>query len=107
MQEFKEESRPTWFVFSGMGSQWAGMAQDLMKFQVFEQTIRRAADVLKKEGFDLYAVFRSNDESTFDNVLNSFVSIAVMQVSFFYFICVGTWYVVYLPTSLTSSFFMV
>lgn len=66
-----------------MGSQWAGMAKDLMKFQVFEQTIRKAADILKKEGFDLYAVFRSDDESTYDNVLNSFVSITVMQVSFF------------------------
>ncbi len=64
-----------------MGSQWAGMAKDLMKFQVFEQTVRKAADVLITEGFDLYAVFESDDESTFDNVLNSFVSITVMQVS--------------------------
>lgn len=73
-----------------MGSQWAGMAQDLMKFQVFEQVIRKAADILKKEGFDLYAVLRSNDESTYDNVLNSFVSISVMQVSFFFFVCILT-----------------
>ena len=84
IQEFKEESRPIWFVFSGMGSQWAGMANDLMKFQVFEQTIRKAADILKNEGFDLYAVFRSEDESTYDSVLNSFVCITVMQVDIFF-----------------------
>lgn len=63
-----------------MGSQWAGMAKELIKFQQFDQTIRKAADILKPEGFDLYAVLMSEDESTFDNVLNSFVSICVMQV---------------------------
>lgn len=64
-----------------MGSQWAGMAKELLKFTQFEQTIRKAADTLKSEGFDLYTVLKSEDESTFDNVLNSFVSITVMQVN--------------------------
>ena len=69
-----------------MGSQWAGMADDLMKFQVFEEAIRKAADILKNEGFNLYEVlFRSNNENTYDNILNSFVCIIVMQVSRFFF----------------------
>lgn len=83
-QAFKEENRPVWFVFSGMGSQWAGMARDLMKLQTFEESVRRAADVLASEGFDLLAVFKSTDESIYDNVLNSFVSITVMQVRRFF-----------------------
>lgn len=63
-----------------MGSQWAGMAKDLLKLQIFDESIRKAAEVLKPEGFDLYKVLKSEDESTFDYVLNSFVSITVMQV---------------------------
>lgn len=80
LQSYSEEARPTWFVFSGMGSQWAGMAKDLFKLQVFEESMRKAADVLKAEGFDLLAVLKSEDEATFDNVLNSFVSITAIQV---------------------------
>lgn len=64
-----------------MGSQWAGMAKDLLKLPQFDQSIRKAAEVLKPEGFDLYKVLKSEDESTFDYVLNSFVSITVMQVA--------------------------
>ena len=56
------------------------MAKGLFKLQEFERSIRKAADVLKAEGFDLLAVLKSEDESTFDNVLNSFVSITAIQV---------------------------
>lgn len=80
-QSYVEDVRSTWFVFSGMGSQWAGMTKDLLKFQFFEQSVRKAAEVLKPEGFDLLAVLTSDDESTFDNVLNSFVAITAMQVN--------------------------
>lgn len=69
-----------------MGSQWAGMAKDLFKLKLFDETIREAAEILKAEGFDLYAVLKSDDESTFDNVLNSFVSITVMQVIGLHFV---------------------
>lgn len=78
---YNEEARPIWYVFSGMGSQWAGMAKDLLKLPQFDQSIRQSAQVLQAEGFDLYNVLKSEDESTFDNVLNSFVSITVMQVA--------------------------
>ncbi|XP_065226660.1 fatty acid synthase-like [Planococcus citri] len=81
ISSYNEEVRPIWYVFSGMGSQWAGMAKDLLKLPQFDQSIRKAAQVLQAEGFDLYNVLKSEDESTFDNVLNSFVSITVMQVA--------------------------
>lgn len=71
-----------WFVFSGMGSQWAGMIEGLLQLEPFAKSINRAANVLKDEGLDLLSILKSRDESTFDNVLYSAVSIASMQVIF-------------------------
>jgi len=80
-QEVKPTKRPVWFVFSGMGSQWAGMVEGLLQLEPFSRAINRAASVLKVEGLDLLSILNSKDETTFDNVLNSFVSITSMQVS--------------------------
>lgn len=78
---FNGDKRPVWFVFSGMGSQWAGMGRDLMVLEPFEKAIRKCADALQPEGIDLMSVIMKSDDSTFTNVLNSFVSIAAIQVA--------------------------
>ncbi|XP_050301861.1 fatty acid synthase [Anthonomus grandis grandis] len=75
------DPRPICFVFSGMGSQWAGMAKDLMKLDVFKQSIDRCAAALKPHGVNLEDIIVNGTNQTFDNVLNSFVSIAAMQVA--------------------------
>ncbi|XP_046659342.1 fatty acid synthase isoform X2 [Homalodisca vitripennis] len=75
------EKRPVWFVFSGMGSQWAGMAKDLMRLEPFAATMNKCAEALRPEGVDLLSIVLSPDQSTFDNVLNSFVSITSCQVA--------------------------
>lgn len=75
------DRRPVWYVFSGMGSQWAGMAKDLMKLEPFATTMNKCAEALRPEGIDLLSIVLSNDATIFDNVLNSFVSIASCQVS--------------------------
>lgn len=64
-----------------MGSQWAGMVEGLLQLEPFARAINRAASVLQVEGLDLLSILNSKDETTFDNVLNSFVSITSMQVS--------------------------
>lgn len=64
-----------------MGSQWAGMVEGLLQLEPFAKAINRAAAVLQVEGLDLLSILNSKDETTFDNVLNSFVSITSMQVS--------------------------
>ncbi|PSN28987.1 Fatty acid synthase [Blattella germanica] len=64
-----------------MGTQWAGMGKDLMQLEVFERGIRKCAAALEPEGINLYDIIMSSDDSTFDNVLNSFVSIAAVQVA--------------------------
>nr|XP_018912187.1 PREDICTED: fatty acid synthase-like [Bemisia tabaci] len=73
MREVKSchgQKRPVWYVFPGMGSQWAGMTKAILT----------CADVLRVENFDLIAVLNSDDERTFENPLNSFVSIVAVQI---------------------------
>ncbi|KAH8306769.1 hypothetical protein KR044_013279, partial [Drosophila immigrans] len=79
--EFNDEKRPVWYIYSGMGSQWASMAKDLMQIDVFAKTVQRCADVLKPEGVDLIDVLTRSTDKSFENILNSFISIAAMQVA--------------------------
>lgn len=76
-----EENRPIWFVYTGMGSQWASMAKDLMIFGVFNKSIHRSAEALRPEGVDLIEVLTRSSDKSFENILNSFVSIAAIQVA--------------------------
>ncbi|KAL1517282.1 hypothetical protein ABEB36_001067 [Hypothenemus hampei] len=75
------DTRPICFVFSGMGSQWPGMAKDLMKLEIFRHSIDRCSAALKPHGINLEDIIVNGTQETFENVLNSFVSIAAMQVA--------------------------
>lgn len=79
--ELVDDKRPIWYIYSGMGSQWASMAKDLMQMEVFSNSINRCADALRPEGVDLVNILTNSTEATFDNVLNSFISIAAVQVA--------------------------
>nr|WLW11093.1 fatty acid synthase 1 [Sitodiplosis mosellana] len=81
VNEVVDDKRPIWYIYSGMGSQWASMAKDLMHLEIFRNSINRCADVLRPEGVDLVKILTESDESTFDHILNSFVSIAAVQVA--------------------------
>ncbi|XP_034666101.1 fatty acid synthase [Drosophila subobscura] len=78
---FEQESRPIWFVYAGMGSQWASMAKDLMQLDVFRKSIEQCAEVLARVDFDLIDVLTRSTERTFDNMLYSFVSVSAVQVA--------------------------
>ncbi|XP_052739229.1 fatty acid synthase-like [Bicyclus anynana] len=71
---------PLWFVYSGMGSQWAGMGAQLMTIPVFAAAIERCRRVLEPKGVDIVHIITSPDKSIFDNILNSFVGIAAIQI---------------------------
>ncbi|CAL7939127.1 unnamed protein product [Xylocopa violacea] len=82
-REIKECSgikRPVWFVFSGMGSQWIGMGEALMKFPVFAKAIQKCDAALKPHGIDIVDIITTKDEKTFDNIINCFVGIAAIQI---------------------------
>ncbi|KAJ8943746.1 hypothetical protein NQ318_011957 [Aromia moschata] len=75
------DGRPVAFIFSGMGAQWPGMARDLMQLEAFKNSIRKSSNVLKPHGVNLEDILINGTETTFDNILNSFISIAAMQVA--------------------------
>lgn len=75
------EPRPIWFVFSGMGSQWPGMGRSLMQLPVFAASINRLAATLRPYNLDLVKTLTEAPSEAFDDVINSFVSIAAMQVA--------------------------
>lgn len=64
-----------------MGSQWPGMAKAMMKFPVFKQTIERCSNALKQFNVDLVDIVTNATEKSFENVVNSFISIAAVQVA--------------------------
>ncbi|XP_063540957.1 fatty acid synthase-like isoform X1 [Cydia strobilella] len=72
--------RPLWFVYSGMGSQWTGMGKALMRIPIFSDAIERCRKVLEPKGVDIIHIITSPDKSIYDNILNSFVGIAAIQI---------------------------
>ncbi|XP_045503125.1 fatty acid synthase-like isoform X1 [Colias croceus] len=73
-------SRPLWFVYSGMGSQWPGMGKQLMRIPVFAAAIEKCQRALEPKGIDLINIITSPDKKMFDNILHSFVGIAAVQI---------------------------
>jgi len=75
------EKRPVWFVYSGMGSQWPGMARDLMCIDVFRNTMQRCSDVLVPYGLNVMDMIMTGTEETFKSTLNCFSCICAVQIS--------------------------
>ncbi|XP_063368614.1 fatty acid synthase-like [Cydia amplana] len=72
--------RPLWFVYSGMGSQWTRMGKALMRIPIFSDAIERCRKVLEPKGVDIIHIITSPDKTIYDNILNSFVGIAAIQI---------------------------
>lgn len=73
--------RPIWFIYSGMGSQWPGMIRDMMKIEVFRNSMMRSAECLKPKGIDLIKLLTDTDDSIYTNLLLSFISISTVSVA--------------------------
>nr|XP_034827721.1 fatty acid synthase isoform X1 [Maniola hyperantus] len=80
IQYFSGVRRPVWFVYSGMGSQWAGMATQLMRIPIFADAIKRCHKALEPKGINLTKIITEPDPKIYDNILNSFIGIAAVQI---------------------------
>ncbi|CAK9300196.1 unnamed protein product [Gordionus sp. m RMFG-2023] len=82
-QEIKKQmpnKRPLWYIFSGMGTQWVAMGKAMMAFNTFSNSIFKSANILKQFEIDLISILSTNDSEILENTLNSFVSVAAIQV---------------------------
>lgn len=80
VHDYDGMKRPIWFVFSGMGSQWQGMGQQLFEFETFRRSLERSAEALKPEGIDLMDLLLHGTNETYQNILYCFVTIAAIQI---------------------------
>ncbi|XP_043504550.1 fatty acid synthase-like [Polistes fuscatus] len=74
------QSREIWFVFSGMGSQWIGMGESLMKIPIFAEEIKKCDVVLRPRGYDIEHIICDKNPTIYDNIINCFLGIAAIQM---------------------------
>lgn len=64
-----------------MGSQWPGMAQQLMSIPAFDESLRSSSATLEEYGINVYEMLRKDDPSLYkNNTLNCMLAIAAIQV---------------------------
>lgn len=80
IHHYTDKKKPICFVFSGIGSQWPGMGQALLRFPAFYKTIEKCDIILKTCGMHIMDILTNKHETVFNNILNSLVGITVMQI---------------------------
>ncbi|XP_054169344.1 fatty acid synthase-like [Oppia nitens] len=79
---------PVWLCFSGMGSQWTGMAKKLMPIKTFSDTLKQCAATLEQFGIDLWHLLLSDDDTALKKCpTNAFVAITSMQIALYDTFC--------------------
>ncbi|KAL6447829.1 hypothetical protein ACFW04_000150 [Cataglyphis niger] len=76
-----DEKRPIWFVFSGMGTQWAGMGRELLRIETCYRSLCQCADVLKNHDIDLMDIIRNGTDETYEMITIAYVSIVAIQIA--------------------------
>ncbi|XP_028162532.1 fatty acid synthase-like [Ostrinia furnacalis] len=80
VEHYPGSVRPLWFVYSGMGSQWATMGAGLMRIPIFAAAIEKCHRVLEPKGINIMHILTDPDKTIYDNILHSFVGIAAVQI---------------------------
>ncbi|XP_012543114.2 fatty acid synthase isoform X2 [Monomorium pharaonis] len=71
--------RPIWFIFSALGTQWPEMGQNLLKFEVFANTIKICDSTLKPYGISVTDIL-TKTEKMCENALCVFLGIVAIQI---------------------------
>nr|XP_042904937.1 fatty acid synthase [Parasteatoda tepidariorum] len=77
IKKVPHEKRPVWYIFSGMGTHWSGMAKSLLNLNPFAESIKKCAEILKPYGVDLMDWVTKE----FRTITSDFVSIATVQIA--------------------------
>ena len=56
------------------------LGEDLMRLPVFAESVEKCDAILKPRGIDIKHILTDKNPEIFDNVVNSFVGIATVQV---------------------------
>lgn len=69
-------------MMTGMGCQWPGMGLDMMKYDIFAESMKKSAAILKPLGIDLFDILKKDETHllTHRKILPAFVTIAAIQV---------------------------
>lgn len=81
-QRYDGAKRPMIWIFSGIGSQWNEMGSSMMVLPLFKESIDKSHLILKPYGIDLLRIITDPDIRIFENVINSVVGIAAIQIAF-------------------------
>lgn len=81
LYQFSESKRPVVWIFSGVGSQWNEMGSDLMKIPIIAEKINKCHETLAIKGLNLKDILTTKNEKVFEDVLNTFISIAAIQIA--------------------------
>lgn len=82
LHNFTGKRRQIVWIYNGIGSQWTGMAVDLMKIPIFADSINKSHNVLSTKGIDLKRVITTLDDDIFNNnVLNSYIGIVAVEIA--------------------------
>uniref|UniRef100_H3AY86 Fatty acid synthase n=1 Tax=Latimeria chalumnae TaxID=7897 RepID=H3AY86_LATCH len=81
VQQIQGSGRPLWYICSGMGTQWTGMGHSLMKLDLFRDSILRSDHALQGTGLKVSELLLSDDDSTFEDTVHSFVGLAAIQIA--------------------------
>ncbi|XP_032678594.1 fatty acid synthase-like [Odontomachus brunneus] len=80
VEHYSGRRKPICYVFSGIGSQWRGMGEALLRFPVFLKTVQKCDTVLRSYGVHIINILTSKQKTTFDSILNSVLGINMMQL---------------------------
>lgn len=67
---------------TGMGCQWPGMGLEMIRVEVFADSMNKSAAVLKPLGIDLFELLKADEKHliTHRRITPAFVTIAAIQV---------------------------
>ncbi|KAF7287912.1 hypothetical protein GWI33_000259 [Rhynchophorus ferrugineus] len=74
-------SKPVWFTYSGMGSQWPKMGKDLLQLDIFRKSIEHSSSVLKRFDLDLLNIISNDDGDVFNDPEKCFPAIIGISIA--------------------------